>query len=471
MPTAPMFFGNNQESGDQALAGASALAINVLIDGKGAVRRRPGLSMWTGFPATIPATSQIDGIDEFEGDAYWVNAARTIYRLDPATAVATDLSTAGINSTLDGQGRPMFAKTPFRLAIAGGGLATKVDSGAAVAARLTSFPSTQIVALASRLFTDDLTDKTAIGKIRASGTGQTDELTFDPLNVISAEARPDAIVSLTENANEAFAIGSSTVQVFSPDATAILAPGRAVNRGSAAAFSVIKVDEDLAWFTDLKRFVIGDGRSLNDVSAPIGATLDDMTEFSDMWGFRLNMDQFDCLVWACPSDGRTWCYQNGGGWSQWHTWNGNGQGPFAVTAHHLLSATKTHLAGLATGQIVKFDSAATTDLGQTIKAEVTSGFQNRDTDAVKHCREARLTFKRGTATATEPHVLLSWRDDLGGYCDPIRIGLGTTGDNVFTVRLNSLGAYRARDWKMEFTAAADFVLARAEEVFSIEGGD
>ena len=66
-------------------------------------------------------------------------------------------------------------------------------------------------------------------------------------------------------------------------------------------------------------------------------------------------------------------------------------------------------------------------------------------------------------------MLLSWRDDLGDFCRPIRMTLGATADYVFTVERRSLGTYRARQWKVEFTEAVDFVLARAEETFTVGG--
>jgi hypothetical protein len=470
MPTMPMFFGNAQESGESVLAGGSPLAINVLVDGKGAVRRRPGLSAWSGFPSTIPVASRVDGISEFGDDVYWVNAARSVYRLNVGGASAANLSPSGGTQLLDGNARPMFATTRFRLVMTGGGFPQKVDTGAALAARLGGSPpqATQVIALAQRLYLDDLTDETSVGKIRISGAGMTGEETWDAIDVASAEARPDSVQALSENANEAFVFGDSTLQVFSPDPVTILTPGRAVNRGIGAPHSVIKSDEDLAWFTDRDQFVIGDGRSTEVLSDSISSTLETIVGAEDMWGFRLNMDQFDCLVWVCPTDGRAFCYQAGGGWSQWHTWTGAGHGPLAVKSHHLYTGTNTHIAGLATGQIVKFDSTAGTDMGSVIKAEVRTGFQNRDTDAHKHCKCVLFTFKRGHSTSTEPFVLLSWRDDLGDFCDPIRLGLGTTGDNVFTIPLRSLGSYRRREWKMEFTDAADFVLAGAEETFSID---
>ncbi len=472
MSTAMLNFGNNQESGDSVLMGASPLAVNVLVDGKGAVRRRPGLSAWASFPASPPDQFQIDGITTFQDQVFWVNGQRRIYRLDPATANTFNMSAGGATSYLTGTGRPMFAETPWRLVIAGGDQLQKVDSGAVLSDRLGStHTATRIVALGVRLFSDDQTDATSQGQIRFSGLGQTANLTWDAFDVVTAEGKPDPITGLEGNANELFAFGSSSLQVFSPDPVSVLAPGRTINRGIAAANSVIANDEDQAWLTDLGQFVDGNGRTLEELSKPISSTIEGIMQTglaSDCWGFRLNMGQFDCLVWVFPTDGRAFCYQQGGGWSQWHGWSGTGYAPLAVKSHHLYLPTKTHLAGLADGRIVRFDATAGTDMGVRIKAEARTGFQRRGTSAFKHCESLLLTFERGTATGAEPFALLSWRDDLGSYCDPIRIGLGTTGDNVFTVALYSLGTYRGRDWRMEFTDAADYVLAGAEETFSID---
>jgi len=470
--TGALNFGNNQESGESALMGASPLAVNVLVDGKGAVRRRPGLSAWASFPSEPPDMFRVDGITTFQDQVFWVNSQRRIYRLDPSTALTYNLSAGGPETYLSGTGRPMFAETAFRLAIAGGDQLQKVDSGATLSARLGStHVATRVVAQQQRLFTDDQTDPTSQGQIRYSDTGQTGNLAWDAFNIVNAEGRPDPIVGLNGNANELFAWGTSTLQVFSPDPVSVLAPGRTINRGIAAADSVVANDEDQAWLTELGQFVDGDGRTLTELSKPIAATIEAIMKAgnaSDCWAFRLNMDQFDCLVWVFPTDGRAFCYQQGGGWSQWHGWSGTGYAPLPVKAHHLYLATKTHLAGLANGMIAQFDVTAGTDLGEIIKAEARTGFQRRGTIAYKHCESLMLTFERGKSSAAEPFALLSWRDDLGGYCDPIRIGLGTTGDDVFTVALYSLGTYRARDWRLEFTDAANYVLAGAEETFSIE---
>lgn len=470
MPAAQIYFGNDQRSGDQQLAGASPLAINVITDGAGAVRRRPGISTWSGFPTTIPAAREVQGIYGYEDALYVVYDDRSVWRV--SEGVATNLSTAGGPSYLAGSGRPVFAETAFRLVIAGGGAPEKIDSGESVAERLGGTPpsSTHIVAIASRLASNDLTSATTADRIRYSGTGSAGNETWDALGFTTAEARPDDIVALGERANRLFVFGERSLQVFSPDADLIFAPLAAFARGCGAAHSIITGDEDFAWLSEKKTFLQGDGSTLSVLSDPISRTLDLMTTTSDCYGFRWEADQFDVLAWLFPTDGRTFALQQGGGWAQWHGWtNGQGHTPLPITAHHYWPEENLHLVGLESGQVAQFDSAATSDLGATIKAEVTTGFINQGTDAYKHCQAARFTFRRGVGTSTDPTVLLSWRDDLGDFCSPLRLQLGVAGDGIFTIEKRSLGTYRARQWRLEFTDAVDFVLARAEETFSVEG--
>jgi len=469
MSEARLMFGNRQASGDSALAGAPALAINVLVDGKGAVRRRPGISAWDGFPATIADASEIQGITTFEDEVYYVNAGRRVRRVNGSGD--TQLSTSDPVTLLAGTSRPVFASTPYRLVIAGGGVPLKVESGASVTAVLGGSPpsSTSVLAQSERLFSNDLTSAATSGKIRFSAPGTTGEEEWDALDFATAAADPDPLTAIHGSSNEMFAFGERSLQIFNPDPVGVITPGRALRIGVTAGYSPIQVDESFGVLDIQRRFLLTDGRAYEDISGEIAATIDNITTVSDCWGFRYNADQFDCLVWVMPSDGRSFAWQRGSGWGQWHGWNA-GHSLLPVRSHHYWQEENVHLVGLATGQIAQLDSTANTDLGATIKAEVTTGFQNHDTDGWKHCQALHLVFQRGQS-ATAGTVLLSWRDSLGEYGNPVRVSLGVTGDYVQTVTLRSLGMYRQRDWKLEMSDAVDLVLARAVEVYTTEGSN
>lgn len=472
MPSGQLYFGNDQKSGDQQLAGASPLAINVIADSAGAVMRRPGIAAWSGFPAVSPSANSVSGLYDFEGALYVVYSDRRIFKIEDG--VATNLSTGGGPSFLAGTARPVFAETAFRLVISGGGAPEKVDSGEVVAERVGGSPpdSSHMVAVSSRLVSNDLTGASTADTFRYSDTGSAGNEVWDVLSFQTAEARPDGIVAVEAGTNQIYAFGARTLQAFSAarDTGGSFPTLSTIQRGCAAAYSIIRSDEDFAWLTDQRQFVLSDGRSVTPLSDPIARTLDAMDTVSDAYGFRWYADQFDCLAWLFPTDGRTFVVQQGGGWAQWHGWTeGQGHTSLPITAHHYWPEENVHLVGLSDGTIATLDTAAADDLGVTIKAEVLTGFINRDTDAYKHCQGARFTFKRGVGVATDPQVLLSWRDNLGAFCQPVRLALGTAGDYVFTIEKRSLGTYRARQWKLEFTEAVDFVLARAEEFFTVGG--
>ena len=326
---------------------------------------------------------------------------------------------------------------------------------------------------AQRIICNELTDDSTDGLIRFSDSrGDAGQELWDALGFVRAEARADGIVGLFTNSNELYVFGERSLQVFSPDANAILAPQRSLNRGCAAGYSIIEADEAMIWLDEKRRFLSSDGRGADELSASISRTLDNIVTVSDCFGFRWMADQYDVLCWVFPSDGRTFALQGGGGWAQWHGWsNSEGHTLLPITSHYYWPEQNLHLVGLETGGIAKLDSAAYDDLGDTIKAEVLTGFINRGSDAYKHCEMVRFVFRRGqtSSESTEPVVLLSWRDNLGAFCSPVQLTLGIANEPVFVVEKRSLGTYRSRQWKLEFTDAVDYVLARCEETYSIGG--
>jgi len=504
MPTDVIRFGNQQATGDSSLAGAPGLAYNVVVDGAGAVRRRPGIVAWDGFPGVAAyAASDSTHLDLFEnmhvraissfGDKpVWFSGIATFDGVNYfqdwwslTDAGALDRISGNAGGGITGAERPVFAQTQFRIVAVAGGSA--INAGGSywdgVAALGTFWSSTggssglgpyatQVVALAQRLLANDNFSATANNRVLYTGVGSTGNLSFGTLAFFSAEARPDAVVALRENSNELFVFGERSLQIYSPDPQFIFAPGRTVNRGCAAVHSVVQADETYFWLDEQRQFVLSDGRSLEVTSDPIAADLDSIVDVSDCYGFRVNTGQFDVLVQQFPTDGRAFAYQNGSGWSQWSTWNEdtNQHGPFNIKSHYYWPEENLHLVGMEDGSIAQLSTSAHTDLGVPIKAEVTTGFINHGTDAKKFTDALHLTFKRGRSSSTEPQVLLSWRDaDGAAFGSPRRIGLGTTGDYVSTVTLRTLGGYRRRQWKLEFSGDTELVLASVSEDFTVGG--
>lgn len=475
MPMERIPFAPAQESGWEELSGAGQEAYNVIIDGKGAVRRRPGIKEYFDTAGTVLDATGISGLHQTSGGKLFAvsdaNRIKTVY----------SVSKGGINELGEilGEKRPTFAETQTLLVIAAGSSLYKVNIKTLDLDKLGGDPpkSTHVIAQASRLLNVDLdTDLRNNFNYSApqAGAGITGYETWNGTDgsdsgPFSANARPDPIEALHENTNEVFAFGKTNVQNFAPDPNSVYAKVNTREFGCAAPYSVVKDDQNFAWIDDKRRIVHSDGRTFNVLSDPIKQVLDNMDDLSDAFGYRVVRGPVDVLVWTFPSDGRTFAYQRGGGWAQWAGWNstGNRFKQFPVTAAVRQLSDGAYVCGTDTGRMGVFLNSAAQDLGEDIAAHVTTGFINRKTQSRKHCRSLRITMKRGQSTGENVAAQVSWRDDLGKWGQPLAVTLGKEGDPEVVVRFYSLGVYRERQWRFSFQGSEDLILANVSEEYEV----
>lgn len=470
MPTEALPFNAGEASGLDELASAPPLMVNTLLDMANVRRSRPGVTAWSGFPSTIPNASPVLAMCVFNGDLVYVTQDRKFWQIHEGHSMA--LSDATSATWLAGSSRPVLLSTGTRVIAVGGGAPQKWIGTGTLTARLGGSPPNMsfIVELATRLVGSR---NDASGIFVWSGLGEpVGHEVWDALNFQEAEASPDPLVAVSTNTNELFAWGTSTLQVYSPDPSVGFAPGRAVNLGLLAPYSLVNVDDMFALFDRERRFVMTDGRSFTDdsvISKPIEAPLR-LLDADACFGFRMRLDRWDVPVWMFPNDGLGYMWDRRNGlWSEWRAFGSTGYGAPIITSAFSWPEENLFLVGLSTGQIAKLDADAHTDLGQIIKVEMVTGFVDHGTDSYKLSQVASFVFRRGSAAqdATAPQVYVSWRDDTGGYCDPEVFTLGLAGDYEPTVELRALGTYRRRQWKIEYTAAADFAFVGARETFEV----
>jgi hypothetical protein len=473
----PIPFGNQQASGHEELGGASPVAHNVFVDGKGVVRRRPGLEAV--FDSVVDAAG-IEGLYETNGGQLFAVGGyppqRRVYRVQPTGFV--DLSATFGRTALVGASRPSFAETERLLVIAGGGHPQKVELETMTSERLGGTPpkSTHVVAHSNRLLLNDASvDRTkiqysgvAIGTVTSEGheTWPVDDLI--QAGYFTAEARPDPVVALGETTNYLWVFGSQTTQVMVPDGTYVFAPLTTLDHGCAAPHSIVRDQGSMAWLDHQRRFVMSSGGGAEIMSVAIQRALDELERVDDCFGYRVSTGPLDCMVWTFPSDGRTLVLQKGGGWSQWSSWDTvrTNWSAFAGTAH-CLRADKTNVIGTGDGRIARLSLRAHTDLGAPINAHVITGFLDRGTNRRKHCAAVRLTLRRGNPGSEGVAGLLSWRDDFGDWGEPVPIELGVYPDTEPVLTFRSLGVYRHRQWRVQYTGTEDWSLVRADEEFRV----
>lgn len=482
MTSAQVPFVNAQKSGFEELGGASPIAMNVIVEGGMSVKRRPGIKAYSGAPSSVIDVNGLAGLySTTKGQLFAVGASgaeRPIYYL--TSTGSTKLGGGTPPSGLRGTRRPTFAETDMLLAVAGGDSIEKIVLSGPAPSRLGGSPpkASHVIANASRLLANDtLVDPNAVrfsdvagGSVSYAGHEVWSYGGFGTSGYFTAEGRPDAVQAVLENTNEVTVCGTTTTQVFRPDPIVTYAPVGTTEIGLLAPYSPIKVDGQYAWLDNLRRLIITNGRSFKTLSDPIARTLDAIGTVSDCFGYRVTLGPLDLLLWSFPTDGRTFCYQQETGWGQWSGWNdsANTWSAFAVTAASL-TVDGNVLVATSDGRVGALSLDANTDFGTRINAYVETGYQNRDTDAYKHCECLRMTFRRGENGTPGPSAFLAFRDRPGAWSDPIPLDLGSSGDTEPVVEIRSLGTYRRRQWRFTFSdAVAALSLVSAVEEFTVE---
>jgi hypothetical protein len=225
----------------------------------------------------------------------------------------------------------------------------------------------------------------------------------------------------------------------------------------------VKVETNWYWLDHLTRIVQSDGRQVTDVSQAISSELETLSTPSDCFGWRCSTAFLDAVCFTFPTDGVTYAYQQGAGWSKW----GSGLvAPLDVTCSHLTRDGGVTLVGNSTGNVLEMSLDSFDDNGTAFTAHTESGFLDRGTDSVKQCKALYLTLRHpGTG---EPEAFIQYRDDFGAWSDPLVVRLGDTPSREATIVLRGLGAYRRRQWKFSWGASSRLALVRALEDF--DGG-
>lgn len=471
MPSAPIKFIPKQESGVDQLSGASPIAMNVVVDKKGACHRRPGLAE-SSIAVKVTGAPVVDGLYQTIGGQIYFTSEGSIYRVSAASAANMTTEPGIYDKRIAGGQRPVFAETEALLVITAGAEPQKIVLADNLTSKLGGPPSnaTHVIANNSRLLTNDLSNLSLIQySAQAAGSSYTGHETWNDgltASYFSAEGRPDPIVALGENTGEVFAFGSTSFQVFSPDPQFVYAPGPTREFGCSAPYSVVKRDQAFAWLDHQRRFVVSDGRSFQVISDDIQTELDAMATVDDCFGYWVTEGVTDCFAWTFPSDGRTFVYYPGFGWGQWSAWTGANWSRFIVNAVGHSPTGGPTLFGTTDGRLGEFDQDTHTDFGEPIRAYIETGYEHRGTDALKHCKVVRFVLRRGENT-TAPKARFGWRDAPGTWSGNILVDLGQYGDTEPVVEFRSLGTYRRRQWYFEFSSSEPLTLITATEEYEV----
>lgn len=474
MPQSPLNFGI-ESSGDESFSGGGEAAFNMLVDGKGALRRRPGLATYDQAPSSAISSYAISGIHvDLDGRIFAIDnqpGRRRIWRISGGSAL--NLSTPP-GSDLTGTSRPTFAETGALLVIAGGQDLQKLTLTdiATPSARLGGSPpyATHVAYQAFSLITNRTQDP--LGTVHYSSPGTSSAITsFETWSgtrdsgTIDVGASPDAIRAVVSSLDEVWAFGGKTVQILAPDPNFGFSSVRAMSYGIASPHLYVEVEGRMAWMTERKKIVLGTSGGVEVISGTIQKSLDAI-DITGAFAYRYDSDQFQALLFCFPASGTTFCYQSGSGWSRWGGYTSLWQ-PFPVNCVAFREVDKTHVVGTTDGKVIRLTQSSQTDLGSPIRAYCMTGYASYATDLRKECKCIRLAMRKSTHTDSKVRVgTLRYRDEDGIWRHDIPIEFS---GKQSVVELYSLGTYRRRQWEIEITSTDEVVINGATEIYEVLG--
>jgi hypothetical protein len=304
------------------------------------------------------------------------------------------------------------------------------------------------------------------------------DVTFDALDVATAEGDPDTLVGLTVSNQNLFLFGSRSTEVYYDSGDADFPftrmQGAVLDFGCIAPHSIARIGGSIFWLggdshgsgivyqmagVQSKRV------STSAIEAVIrGLTTDERAE-ATAYTYQQGGHMYYCL--NIPSTNSTWVYDmTTEFWHErqylglWHLERHRAE--FHVVAHGL-----NVVADYETGDVYALDPDVYTDNGNSIPRIRTAPHITKGLTLLRH-NSFLLDMETGVGDGSlgqggDPQVMLSYSDDGGHTWSPERTAsAGAMGERKKRVKVRRLGMSRDRVYQVKITDPVKVVLIGAE---------
>ena len=463
------------------VAGTStSTLVNWEADGSGASKPRTALSAHTLASAS---TDPVVEVAAWGRRLAWITQdssnIRKLWYQDRGGLTATQVSDSTAATQLGGTSRPVFSFGSGVAYIAGGSYLLKWDPSAATASQVAASPRcTHVAALGQRLLVND-TDNP--GNVRWSDIGEGVWSTWPAANATNADARPDDIVGIYENGQEAFVFGETTTQVYGVGTDALF-PFEAINAidgGLGAPYAVARKDGSFFLLDERRAIVRTDGRSREYIDAEFGRALRGFSTISDCFAYYDSSEQRQQIVFCFPTVGAVYARDlTSNRWTERAYYSGSyTRARFPITAATYWPATGQYIYGssLTAGGLLKNDLDYRADMGGTVPivCERMTGWHDHGSFEWKRSRGLRIVLRRGTAAqgATPSALEIRVQNDGDAWSDWEQLSVGAPDDyeTVLDVRLG--GVFRRRRYHLRYAGSDDATLVAAFDDVQTLGGE
>lgn len=306
---------------------------------------------------------------------------------------------------------------------------------------------------------------------------RTDPTTWPVSNFASCEGLPDGILGHCIINRQIYFFGNRSIEIWENDGSNPFSrlPGGFYQVGLGATYGFAQDDSTIYFFTNDRRFAKIDGRSLEIISTPFDAALQQLSTISDCCASFFRFEGHRFISFTFPTDKRTFVYcATTDSWSEFSRFSsaaGHVAWPVRCSTFH--DAFDVDVLGdLTTGTIFKLkatnidtDNATTYPIRWSFKSpNLTHGMLKQ-----KRSEDVRFVMKSGAVqTTSEPQVLVRWRNDDGTtWSNERAISLGNVGVRKPVKSLKRTGIYQVRQYEFSVSDTVPGLLAEMEEDFTV----
>lgn len=316
-----------------------------------------------------------------------------------------------------------------------------------------------------------------------SGTGRffyagLDDVTFDALDIGTAEASPDVLRGIHVMNQQIYMVGSLTTEIFydSGDADEPFQriEGAAIAFGTIAPFSIQEVDDSVCFLGRDKNgtgviYRLKGGQPQRISTPTIEAVIRGLTQSTlpdaRAWAYQQGGHHFYCL--NLPGDTRTWCYDTTTG--LWH--ERQYRNLWDLERHraecHTVAHSRNIVGDYQNGKIYALDPDTRTDADNPIvRLRRGPHFSSNGRRIFHHRLEIDMETGvgiDGSGQGSAPKLMLRWSNDSGRTWSNYREGeIGEIGETTTRVVFRRLGSARNRIYELSISDPVKVVINGAE---------
>lgn len=416
-------------------------------------RKRPGLTSFT-----TGLQGPVQGFYDSIGGGVYCVAGGKVYSL-ASSGTATLLSSSTMNTT-----NPVTWAEDFDYIYAANGgriFQIKLSTGAVGILELGGQPNnaTHIVHAKGYILTNGSLSGSVTGDV-AYATDSTGKYTS--WSVFNNEQVPDSCNGLISGWDgEVYAFGPKSVEVSYNDGVTpwALLEGATMQYGLLAPYTLLIADNTIFWLTEAdgaRHFVKMVNREPVIIDSPYTRVINEMSTVSDARSWLQSIHGKVFYMTNFPTVDKTFAYKmDDGTWSEFHYYNNGSYERYLGRCGLYVSSWNKYLVGdRKTGTIYYQDG--TSDNGDVIRCELTSGMVDHGTNKRKRERTLYHRVKRGYAAGGTFGFRI--RNDNGQWQNEKSLDLGSLGSTKPYIRKPSGGVFRARQYQYIHTdTSSDFI--------------